>query len=154
MGYVGNIDDAKNIVHDAFIALWDRYHELPGDTNYKAYLYTAVRNRSLNYVRDRKKVIPLNPGHVERPDLDQNPMELNELEREIAYAIALLPERCQEVFLLSRQEGLKYQEIADRLGISLKTVEAQMSKALGMLREHLGEFLSIILFLWWIGVIW
>jgi RNA polymerase sigma-70 factor (ECF subfamily) len=74
-------------------------------------------------------------------------MEIAELEKEIEYAINSLPEKCRQIFELSRHEGLKYQEIAEKLEISIKTVEAQMSKALAVLRTHLGEFLSLIFIL-------
>ena len=73
-------------------------------------------------------------------------LEASELKEKIDSAIQGLPEKCREVFLLNRNEHLKYQEIADRLGISLKTVETQMSKALQHLREHLKEYLMIVLF--------
>jgi len=71
-------------------------------------------------------------------------METVELEREIELAINSLPEKCRMVFEFSRMEGLKYGEIAEKMGISVKTVEAQMSKALTVLRTHLSEFLSLV----------
>lgn len=71
-------------------------------------------------------------------------MEVAELEKEIELGINSLPEKCRMVFEMSRMEGLKYSEIAEKMNISVKTVEAQMSKALSVLREHLKEFLSLI----------
>lgn len=71
----------------------------------------------------------------------------NELEREITMAINSLPEKCRIIFEMSRFEELKYAEIADKLGLSVKTVEAQMSKALSILRRHLADFLSLLIFL-------
>ena len=79
---------------------------------------------------------------------DPGQLELNELEAKIEATIQSLPDRCREVFILSRYEELKYSEIAKKLEISIKTVEVQMSKALKILRENLSEFLTtIIIFL-------
>ena len=81
------------------------------------------------------------------PQDNQSALEMEELEREIELAVNSLPEKCREVFELSRFEGLKYSQIAEKMGISVKTVEAQMSKALHVLKERLGEFLSLLFFM-------
>lgn len=145
--YVGDLDDAKGLVHEVFVSVWEKMDTLPADLNYKSYLYTAVRNRSLNFIRDRKKHVMLE--HVAERDLAEanDPMVAAELAREIEMAIASLPEKCRMVFELSRSEGLKYAQIAEKMEISIKTVEAQMSKALSVLREHLKEFISLLIFL-------
>ena len=145
--YIGDVDEAKNIVHDVFINLWEKLPTLADDINQKSYLFTAVRNRSLNVIRDRKKHVILSEATINSQSEQQTVLEANELEREIAAGIGLLPDKCREVFELSRGEGLKYSEIAQRLGISVKTVEAQMTKALSFLRNHLKDFLTIIFLL-------
>lgn len=146
MKYTRDLDAAKNLVHEVFIQLWEKFDTLPPDTNYKSYCYTSVRNRGLNYLRDRKKFVMLeNVGEEQRTVLNST-IETAELEEKIETAIASLPEKCRMVFELNRAEGLKYAEIAAKMNISVKTVEAQMSKALAVLREHLTEFLTIILF--------
>ena len=145
--YVGDLDDAKNIVHEVFISVWDKFQTLPEDINHKSYLYTAVKNKSLNFIRDRKKHIHLADLELEEPVEENLQLEAQELEKEIELGIASLPEKCREIFQLNRQEGLKYSEIADRLGISIKTVEAQMSKALAILREQLKNFMFLLFFL-------
>jgi RNA polymerase sigma-70 factor (ECF subfamily) len=114
-------------------------------TSLKSYLFTSVHNRSLNVIRDRKKFTS-----AEMPDVAGEwdvsaQIESMELEGKIREAIDSLPEKCREVFELNRFEGLKYSEIATRLGISVKTVENQMSKALKILREQLGKYLMVIL---------
>jgi RNA polymerase sigma-70 factor (ECF subfamily) len=76
-------------------------------------------------------------------------LEAEELEKEIEFGIQSLPEKCRMVFELNRSEGLKYAQIAEKMGISVKTVEAQMSKALSVLREHLREFISLLFFMFW-----
>lgn len=147
MKYVGDLEDAKNIVHEAFVSVWEKFDSLPQDTNYRSYLYTAVRNRSLNFIRDRKKHTALENVSENHLAEANNPLEVSELEKEIEIAIESLPEKCREIFEANRLEGLKYAQIAEKLGISVKTVEAQMSKALSILRQHLGEFISILIFL-------
>ncbi|HRW99051.1 MAG TPA: RNA polymerase sigma-70 factor [Cyclobacteriaceae bacterium] len=147
MKYVHDLDEAKNLVHEAFIALWEKYETLPMDTNFRSYLYTAVRNKSLNYLRDRKLHLSVSAVENHATDTASGKLMSDELEREIALAINSLPERCRVIFEMSRFEELKYAEIADKLGISIKTVEAQMSKALSILRKHLADFLSLLFFL-------
>ncbi len=147
MKYIGDIDEAKTLVHEVFISMWEKFDSLPADANHRSYLYTAVRNRSLNYLRDKKKHLKLD--HIAETYEAPAPasIETDELQREIAIAIESLPEKCRMVFEFNRNQGLKYAEIAEKMNISIKTVEAQMSKALTMLREHLKEFLSILIFL-------
>jgi RNA polymerase sigma-70 factor, ECF subfamily len=147
--YVHDLDDAKNVVHEVFVTVWEKFENLPSDTNHRAYLYTAVRNRCLNHLRDRKKHVMLENMAEHEPTEVNTALETSELEKEIEIAIETLPEKCRMVFELNRLEGLKYAQIADKMGISIKTVEAQMSKALSVLRAHLREFLSLLFFMIW-----
>jgi len=148
MKYTGDLDEAKGLVHDVFIGLWEKLSTLPADTNYQSYLYTGVRNRGLNYVRDRKKQVAFDDVSEAHLAESNDLLVAHELEREIEAAIQSLPEKCREVFELNRKEGLKYAQIGDKMGISIKTVEGQMSKALSVLRERLGEFLTFLLLFW------
>ena len=147
--YVGDWDEAKGLVHEVFVAVWEKFDNLPADTQYRSYLYTAVRNRCLNYIRDKKPHISFERVPENQLIEVQTPLETSELEREIEMAIQSLPEKCRMVFELNRLEGLKYAQIADKMGISVKTVEAQMSKALGIMRKHLSEFLTLLFFALW-----
>jgi RNA polymerase sigma-70 factor, ECF subfamily len=149
MKYVGDLDEARGLVHEVFVIVWDKFNNLPADTNYRSYLYTAVRNKCLNHIRDKKKHVMLEAVPEHKVVQLNTSMETSELEREIEMGIQSLPEKCRMVFEMNRMEGLKYGEIADKLGISVKTVEAQMSKALSVLRTHLSEFLSLLIFLLW-----
>ncbi|MEQ8927457.1 MAG: RNA polymerase sigma-70 factor [Fulvivirga sp.] len=145
MKYVQDLDDAKEIVHDVFIRLWEKHKSLEPDTNYKSYLYTSVRNRCLNKIRDQKKMVSIAEVNENLHSESSSNIETKELEREIAFALNTLPNKCRKVFELSRVEELKYSEIAERMDISVKTVEAQMSKALRLMREHLADFLMLLI---------
>jgi RNA polymerase sigma-70 factor (ECF subfamily) len=145
--YVRDLDDAKGIVHDVFVIVYEKFESLPSDANYKSYLYTAVRNRCLNHIRDARKHVTLDNLSEQAVARHETPLETLELQTRIDSVIASLPEKCRMVFELNRIEGLKYAEIAHKMQISVKTVEAQMTKALGVLREHLAEFLTLIFFL-------
>lgn len=138
-------DDAREVVHKVFIALWEKREKVDLTTSLKSYLFTSVHNRSLNVLRDRKKF-----SDEELPDLAgdwdvSTQIESMELEEKIREAIQSLPEKCRQVFELNRFEGLKYSEIAQQLGISVKTVENQMSKALKILREKLAHYMTLLL---------
>lgn len=151
MKFVTNEDIAKDIVHDVYIELWKKKSEIDFSSSLKSYLFTSVRNRSLNYIRDHRKIHPEGveqlknePGHETTPDEEMQRMET---EGRINNAIQSLPEKSREVFELSRFENLKYIEIARQLNISVKTVEAHMSKALQLLREKLKDLLLVFLWL-------
>lgn len=147
MKYIYDLDDAKNIVHEVFMSVWEKFENLPEGTSHKSYLYTAVKNKSLNFIRDKKKHVILEDVDDQEPMEENLSLETAELEKEIEIALQSLPEKCREVFELNRQEGLKYAEIAQKLNISIKTVEAQMSKALAIMREHLKDFMILLIFL-------
>jgi RNA polymerase sigma-70 factor (ECF subfamily) len=149
--FVRDGDTAKDIVHAVFISIWEKAESIQLDRPLKSYLYTAVHNRCLNHIRDHSRFHAEDAGDVdyinELSASDHDRIEEQETESRILEAINKLPERCAEIFRLSRFEELKYSEIAERLGISVKTVENQMIKALKILREELKDLL-ILLLLW------
>lgn len=146
MKFTNDLDESKEIVHKVFIKVWEKYQELPEDMNFKSYLYTSVNNYGLNYIRDHKKFVELDDAGALKTNPERS-VETDELERSIELAIETLPDRCREVFELSRFEGLSYGEIAENMGISVKTVEAQMSKALRLLRTQLSDYLVLLFIL-------
>ncbi|MFZ5940111.1 MAG: RNA polymerase sigma-70 factor [Bacteroidota bacterium] len=148
--YLPDRDDAREVVHQVFINLWERRSEIDFSEPLKSYLFTSVYNRSLNVIRDRKKLSREDriPDRADESELSSR-IETTELEQRIGESIAALPEKCREVFELSRFGGLKYSEIAAQLGISVKTVENHMNKALKILRERLIDYLTIVVWLLW-----
>ena len=140
---------AEEIVQNVFCRLWE--NGSGGlDKVTQAYLYKAVYNESLNQLKSAK----IKAGHHARMQQMNETIEsthdrtdLRQLSERATKALNSLPEQCRTIFQLSRYEQLKYREIADRLGISVKTVEAQMSKALRILREKLADYLPVILLL-------
>ena len=134
---------AEETVQDVMLELWRRRESLIVETSIRAYLFRATRNRALNRIR-HERVQRASEPELSKQGFSQ-PADASLLEEEIAVAVARalddLPARCREVFELSRMHGLKYAEIAHALDISVKTVEAQMGKALRIMRERLSAFL-------------
>ena len=139
-------EEAEEIVQNVFVKFWDKCEAIDPDSSIKSYLYRSVHNTCLNKIK-HEKVKDAYKKHVinymDRTSeivLDQPDPE--KVRKEILSEIDNLPLRCSEIFKLSRLEGLKYQEIADHLEISVKTVEVQMGKALRVLREKLVHLKS------------
>lgn len=140
---------AKDILQDVFIWIWENRTTL-NITYVKAYLKAAVRFKVANYIRSgniREHLfdeLAKLPSHSQAPTSDEL-IELKELRQVIHDSMLQLPQKCREVYRLSREEGLSNQEIAQRLGISVKTVEAQMTIALKRLRTRLGFRLAHVI---------
>lgn len=145
-------DSAKEIVHTVFIKLWERRDTISLDQPIRSYLYTAVHNRCLNYLRDRSKFAEQDAGDLEflsgLTAPEESKIEESETESLINDSINRLPDKCRRIFKMNRFEEKKYSEIADELNISVKTVEGQISKALRILRDELKDYL--VLLLWFI----
>lgn len=150
--YVGEMEEAKEAVQTIFLTLWLKRREIEITTSVKSYLYKAVQNYALNQLQQektRQKYI-VRKAHFAALNSEngEHRMEEEELKKVIKLAILNLPEKRREIFELSRFEDMKYAQIAKRLAISVKTVEAQMSKSLEYLRKVLKEYLPhIILFI-------
>jgi RNA polymerase sigma-70 factor (ECF subfamily) len=146
--YVQDADSAKDITQKVFINLWESRENIDTQKSIQSYLYTSVRNRCLNYIRDHKKyrsqVLDLEINDIEIAFEEDDPQEYSELEAKVAEALQALPEKCRQVFEMSRFKEMKYKEIALELDISEKTVEAHMSKALKTLKEFLKDYVRIL----------
>jgi len=144
-------DEAEEMVQQVFFKLWERSERLTFSGSVTAYLYRAVHNECLNFIKHQKVKAgyQLHVAYSMKHKLDhsQGKMISKELENRFREALNELPEQCRTVFQLSRFEDLKYKEIADKLDISVKTVENHMGKALKLLRTRLVDFLPLLLIL-------
>lgn len=148
--FVRDLPNAENIVQDVFLKLWQNRREIVITTSLEHYLFRSIRNHSLNQL-DKAKVrsgylkmqMETDSIHEDYTPFFPEPGLLDKIES----AISALPEKRQEIFRMAREEGLKYREIADKLNLSIKTVEAQMTLALKQLREALKKFHPNVLFL-------
>ena len=141
---VGERALAEEVGQDVMLELWRRRETVTVEESLRAYLVRAARNRALNHVRhERMKVrtAPFAAGETVTQAEAPRRLAEEEIQAAVQAAVSALPERCREVFELSRGQGLRYAEIAETLGISVKTVEAQMGKALRVLRERLAPWL-------------
>jgi RNA polymerase sigma-70 factor (ECF subfamily) len=143
--------EAEEMVQQVFFKLWDRSEHLSFSGSIAAYLYRAVHNESLNFLK-HEKVKESHRLHVaysmkNKSEQPQAKLMGKELEGKYREALNELPEQCRTVFQMSRFEDMKYKEIADKLDISVKTVENHMGKALKLLRTKLVDFLSLLLIL-------
>lgn len=151
---IKDLDEAEEVVQQVFFNIWNKRGELQVSSSIKSYLYRAVHNDCLNrlkhgkikslYAEDYKK------SQGGSADDASKTLQAKELGRHIQEALNQLPEQCGHVFRLSRFENLKYAEIAQELGISVKTVENHMGKALKLMREQLKDYLPALL--WLLGI--
>ncbi len=150
-------EDAKNLVQDAFVSFWEKKPQLLSEYQLQSYLYTAVKNNCLMLLRHEK----VKKNYAENiqikiqnqlysralEQLDTSVTAFQEIETIIERTLTELPDRCREVFVLSRYEGKKNDEIALLLNISGKAVEAQITKALKKFKIALKDFLPILAFI-------
>lgn len=131
---VDDAQSAEDIVEDCFASVWQMIEEGKDFDDFKAYMYRSVRNRCISFIRARKETV----GIECIPEVDEETVDTSERDALLWKAIDALPEKCREVFLLSKRDGLSNEEIAVRMDISVKTVKNQMTKAFSRLRETLS----------------
>lgn len=153
-GYLPGADACEDVVQEAFIAVWNKGKDELPEENFYAYMVRCVRNGCISYLRKDKRLATCSIDDVHpvqqgawmdddgADDEKQHPEDrLNEI-------LGILPERCREIFLMSRIQSMKYRDIARHLNISEKTVENQMGKALKLLRHyvltHPGPILLLV----------
>lgn len=146
MSIIGRSDVAEEIVQDIFYVLWRDRENLEIFVSVKGYLYKSARNRSLQYLEHcdvkhkyEDKVFSDN-NTVIFASTPQEQLEYKELEELINYTLQKMPERRLQIFRMHRFEGLKYMEIAKSLSLSVKTIEAEMTKALQSLRKVIENY--------------
>jgi RNA polymerase sigma-70 factor, ECF subfamily len=136
-------DNAEEIVQDLFYRIWKDREKIIIESSLNGYLFRSVHNKCLHYIEHNRIV----EKHAEemsfrQPDTPESPSDIlnyKELQAKIARILEKLPERCGKIFYMNRFEGLKYTEIAEKLSVSVKTVEANMGRALKEFRKELTE---------------
>ena len=147
--YLKNTVEAEEIVNDIFIKIWEDGNKVTIDSSLKSYIYKAIINKSINAINKNKRDFQIMTDlyNVRDESYEMRQIEENELKIKLYAAIELLPEQCKRVFKLSRFEELKQQEIADRLGISIKTVKNHITHALKQISKSLDIFLLAVFLL-------
>ena len=147
LSLVGSAEAAEDLVQDLFLHLWKTRGPRDAERLTRPYLFAAARNGALKYLRHRRVVEAwIERATREEPPSAASPSDLcirRDLEDAVARAIAELPPRCREIFLLRRRDQLSYQEIAAHAGVSLGTVKCQMWRAVVLLREKLIPYLAV-----------
>ena len=141
--------DAEENVQDMFVYFWQKAPDLDIDISLKAYLYRATRNQTLNAIQKKQTEMQYSSVYNEELELADSNQALSdeEINQLIKKGVATLPDRCREIFVLAKFEGLSYDEIADYLDISKKTIENQMGIALKKLREYMTPIINKLLIL-------
>ena len=155
MQYIENRDSVEDLVQDFFVHLWMEAPRLQIRSSLKAYLFTAIKNRCLDYqkhqkITERYRQFILYSGENQEDFADHYFAE-SELRLVIRSSLNKLAPRCREIFELSRVDGLSNQEISVKLNISKQTVERQISNSLKVLKKELAEFLPAWILIWLIG---
>ena len=152
-------EDAENIVQDVFVELWENKEMLNMHMNLIAYLFTTIKNKCLNHLRHKLVVqetanklqeeytISLRMNLDSLETFDNNLFSDQDIEKLISRALDALPEKCRAIFIMSKIEGKKHNEIAQELNISINTVGSQIGIAYKKLRTELKDYLPILLFL-------
>ncbi len=151
-GYAFNIlkneEQAQEVVQETFVKFWEKRTEISIEQSLKAYLFRAVFNRCMNVKKHEDVKLKYQNAADTNEAHSDGAMLSWELQEQLNKALQHLPEKCRVIFEKAKLEGKKYGEIAEELGISIKTVENQMGKALQIMRVHLKDYLVIMLVLW------
>lgn len=147
--FIPDPEDAKDLLQNIFLRFWEKREEIDIHTSLNAYLYRAVQNECLNHLRS-PGTIEITQNEISKPEKheaveERNPdsdLRVLEIEQITEKTIEELPEQCRSIFKLSRINGLKNQEIADKMNISVRTVETQIYRALKTLKSRLKDYLA------------
>lgn len=155
--YLHDLDEAEDVVQDCFVRLLEAEKRdanssvsslsMSNPQNLKSFLYASVRNACIDKLRRKNPIVQdISPSDLSGVISDEQAVDSASREAELWTAIEQLPERCREIFLMSKRDGMTYREIAEELCLSEKTVEHQISKALKTLRGKKGDFFFLLPF--------
>jgi RNA polymerase sigma-70 factor (ECF subfamily) len=142
---LGNAEQANDVHQEVFLAVWQRWHKYDGQVNWNGYLYTVTVRKSLECARRNRSQLLLSRRMQEEQTTNKWPdaaLRANELQQKLAVCLAKLPERQAEVFVLSRIEGLKHEDIAELLGCSQQTVRVHLHRAMKQLARQFSVYLD------------
>lgn len=145
LSYTKSKDLAEEAVQNMFVKIWCQRNHLEITTSVISYLFTAVKNQALNEIKKLMVRKNYEAEYAEKPIENISSLDEKSFKKEVDSAVDQLPEKCREIFILSRSDGLTYEEIAEYLNISKKTVDNQMGIAFKKLRELLKPVLSKII---------
>lgn len=143
---LNNKEEAEDVVQQCFTTVWQLISNGQEIDNLKAYIYRAVRNKSLIRLQQLNSVATVSIDNF-ADSVSEEEIDTSERDAKLWAAIDRLPDKCREIFLLSKRDGLSHKEIADMMGISVKTIENQMTKAFSRLRESLEPRVGTVFFL-------
>ncbi len=144
--YLDDLDNAEDVVQESFTSMWSKLGEGAEIKNMRAYLYASVRNKCLDQLKSVSRYEELHPQLAESLEWEEEVREDSFTEAQLWTAIDALPAKRREILLLNKKEGLKYSEIAEKLGLSVNTVRNQINRAMTTLKEG-----TIKLYLWIFG---
>ncbi|RYD51760.1 MAG: RNA polymerase sigma-70 factor [Sphingobacteriales bacterium] len=149
--YLHDEHTCEDVVQDTFVKIWETKRELIDNPNIRFYLFTAVRNNCISYLRKAKTSAVIlteeTPEPFPEPTIPATQLLAMEDEktRQIAEALNQLPPKCREVFMLVKWQGLSYKDAAATLGISVKTVENQMGKAIKIFKNWTATVSAVLI---------
>ena len=145
--FVKDAQTAESVVQDVFVRLWEKRGELQVQSSVKSYLYTAVKNHSLNHLKKEKAMVSVDDALLHEDDRTPSPEQAlisSEMVEAVHGAIDNLPTQCQRIYRMKKYDDLSYSEIAEVLNISINTVKTQMKRALKSLHKQLTYLVSLI----------
>jgi RNA polymerase sigma-70 factor (family 1) len=149
-------EESENLMQDVFLSLWENRQKVEKDSSVKSFVFTITYNTAISIIRKKARESRFIEYLKSLQEITEEPvnvkLEYNELTTKLDEIINTLPQRQKEVYLLHRVEGLKYNEIAERLNISVKTIETHMSRALKTIREKLGNYSLMAILFWYLFV--
>ena len=147
--FIDDRETREDIVQEVFFRLWDKRKQITVTSSAQNYLLTSVRNLCLNYLRRQEVQQPVEESLFDQPDDEEGDrlIQLRELEEQLAQALAQLPPEYRLAFELNRMEGKSLEEVAQRMGVSTRTVERYRDKAIALLQTELKEYLPLFLLL-------
>lgn len=149
--YLKSSQECEDLIQDVFFDLWDKRHEIAINDSFRSYILACVRNRCLNVIRRKRIKLDFEESMMRDECSNHDDIEelysVSELEHRIKRVLNALPDNQRTAFMMSRYQNKTYQQIAEEMNVSIKSIEVYIGKALRSMRNELKEYLSLIIFL-------